>query len=102
MFDQFKAIMQNGERYVVVENGRPEYVLMNFADYVAMVATGRKGDNPGHNRASGDTGGWEKVNAELKEVESPREENDFRVELAGMPTTQAPDPATIRLEDLPL
>lgn len=99
MFDQLKNIMQNGERYIVVENGKPEYVLMGFADYVALVASGRK-DNPGHGRGS-KTEELAKANAELEEVRAYTE--SMNAELAGMPVmTPAADPATIRLEDLPL
>jgi len=96
MFDQLKNVMQNGERYIVVEGGRPEYVLMHFTDYVALVASGRKEINPGKER--GDD--LSKANAELEEVHSS--DHEFRVELAGTPHIPAQDPATIRLEDLPL
>jgi len=100
MFDQLKAIMQNGERYIVVENGRPEYVFMHFADYVAMTATSGRTGASVIPESSTKGSGFAQVNAELEEVE--RDDNDFRVELAGMPATMMPDPATIRLEDLPL
>lgn len=92
--------MQNGERYIVVENGRPEYVFMHFADYVALVATSGKtgGGNPSTSNPK--SGGFVEINADLEEAHSP--DNDFRVELAGMPPSPLPDPATIRLEDLPL
>lgn len=99
MFDQLKAIMQNGERYIVVENGRPEYVFMHFADYVAMVATSGQAGNSAPQPGS-KSSGFAHVNAELEEVRL--QDSDFRVELAGMPPAPMPDPATIRLEDLPL
>lgn len=73
--------MQNGERYVVVEDGRPEYVLMRFRDY-AVLAGGRTA--PVHPRPAPE---WERGNVELEEVRS------------GDPLL---DPSTIRLEDLPL
>lgn len=101
MFEQFKGIMQNGERYIVVESGRPEYVVMNFADYVALVASGKKG-NPGHGRSeqifsSPDVG---RANAELEEIRA--RESEFKTALADSVMPMAPDPTTIRLEDLPL
>lgn len=96
MFDQLKNIMQNGERYIVVEGGRPEYVLMHFTDYVALVASGHKDADSG--KARGED--LSKANAELEEVHSSN--NEFRVELAGTPQIPVQDPATIRLEDLPL
>ena len=100
MFDQFKPLMQNGERYIVGEGGRPEYVLMRFQDYARLVEGGK---NPGYaQELAGRAGEWESVNAVLEEVggrqphfpaeSSPRSE---------LPPTPA-DPTTIRLEDLPL
>ena len=101
MFEQFKGIMQNGERYIVVESGRPEYVVMSFADYVALAASGKKG-NPGHDRgrqvfSSPDVS---RANAELEEIRSG--ESEFKTALADAAMAMAPDPTTIRLEDLPL
>ncbi len=86
--------MQNGERYIVVEGGRPEYVLLRFTDY-ARLAGGRHeaaGGNPGR-------GEWERVNAELEEVRVA--EPAVRTADFGAPVPAA-DPTTIRLEDLPL
>ena len=101
MFDQLKPIMQNGERYIVVEGGRPEYVLMRFQDYVQLVSY-RK-ENPGE-AASGDdhSRDWQSVNAVLEEVRA-REPYGAQ-EFGGSPEVRpaAPDPTTIRLEDLPL
>lgn len=99
MFDQFKGIMQNGERYIVVESGKPEYVLMSFVDYVALVAAGQ-GSNPGHG-SSVRTEELSAANAELEEVQAYAQ--GFKSELAGLPViTPSADPTTIRLEDLPL
>ena len=98
MFDQIKFLMQDGERYIVVEGGRPEYVFMRFDDYASIVK-GKTG-NPGHNTPAKNTGAWEKVNSELEEFGSCAQaaHSDFITE-----STQAGvDPVTIRLEDLPL
>ena len=101
MFDQLKPVMQNGERYIVVEGGRPEYVLMRFADYVRIA--GNRGNTTaegGYRRApERNPGEWERANAELEEVrvtEPMARTVDFDAVLP-----QA-DPTTIRLEDLPL
>ncbi len=101
MLDQLKSVMQNGERYIVVEDGRPEYVLMHFADYVALVATGKKNHDSGDSRQSRSRGAdLDTANAELEEVVAA--ERDYKVELAQAPGNPALDPTTIRLEDLPL
>ncbi len=101
MFDQLKPLLQNGERYIVVEGGRPEYVLMRFADYVRIAghrgnvaAEGGYGRTPERN-----PGEWERANAEFEEVRATEpavRTVDFEAMLP-----QA-DPTTIRLEDLPL
>src|SRR3989338_6900016 len=102
MFDQLKPLMKNGERYIVVEEGRPEYVLMRFADYAIL--TGGRRDVPAwptdtHHAASEPRGGWERANIELEEVGVS--EPAARAVGFGGPTPIA-DPTTIRLEDLPL
>lgn len=83
MLEQLKPIMQNGERYIVVEGGRPEYVVLRFQDYVGLASGARV--NPMRESRSPEirSAEWEAANAELEEVR---------------PT----DPTTIRLEDLPL
>lgn len=101
MFDQLKPLMQNGERYIVVEGGRPEYVLLRFADYVRIAGNqGNTATEGGYGRTPGrNPGEWERANAELEEVrvtEPAVRTADFEVALP-----QA-DPTTIRLEDLPL
>lgn len=98
MFDQLKPLMRNGERYIVVESGRPEYVLLRFEDYATLV--GRTAVPMGTIReaaASGRSSGWERANAEL--AEAGIAEVGIPPGLSGMP---ASDPTTIRLEDLPL
>lgn len=94
MFDQLKPIMRNGERYIVVEGNRPEYVLMRFPDYVALVA-GRSA-NPGHTAPADD------VTFANAELESFRRGGMELSAPAAADRPAAPDPATIRLEDLPL
>ena len=97
MFDQIKSLMRDGERYIVVEGGRPEYVFMRFDDYASMVK-GRM-DNPGHTSVK-NPGAWERVNSELEEFGARAQAThaDFITE----PIQASADPATIRLEDLPL
>ncbi len=99
MFDQLKPLMRNGERYIVVEAGRPEYVLMRFADYAALAAD-RK-DNPGHSyRPAGE---WERANAEFEEVRpAVPSEPPFAANVRTDSPHPSLDPTTIRLEDLPL
>lgn len=82
----------------MVEGGRPEYVFMRFDDYVSM-AKG-KANNPGRNTPPKNPGAWERVNSELDEfgVRAQAAHADFMTE----PVQTSADPATIRLEDLPL
>lgn len=99
MFDQLKPIMQNGERYIVVEGGKPEYVLMRFHDYVTFVE--RRSGNPGHGRVSeGRTADWERASVEFEDMAA--RPDPLRPELAVEPGGMMTDPTTIRLEDLPL
>ena len=104
MFDQLKPLMQNGERYIVVEGGRPEYVLMRFADY-ATLAGGRHA-SPEHRRAAEvRTGEWERAPSsrgiEFDEVGAVEPVLRTAEVEFGAPAVPA-DPTTIRLEDLPL
>ena len=98
MFDQLKPLIQNGERYIVVEGGRPEYVLMRFDDYSTLVKSKRS--NPGGSASARSPAEWERANAELEERRSPAE--TFHSEFTAEALTPSPDPTTIRLEDLPL
>ena len=103
MFDQLKPLMRNGERYIVVEGGRPEYVLMRFQDYTQLA--GATSGNPGHTPHAGNPGyrmDWERANAEIGQVRTEAPEHEFRAEIATEPIAREPDPTTIRLEDLPL
>ncbi|MEK7464847.1 MAG: hypothetical protein AAB591_00355 [Patescibacteria group bacterium] len=99
MFDQLKPIMQNGERYIVVEGGQPEYVLLRFEDYVTLV--GVKGSNPGHGNPAGLAPDFARANAELEAVR--HRDSEFPGEFGTREVlASAADPTTIRLEDLPL
>lgn len=102
MFDQLKTLMQSGERYIIVEGGRPEYVLMRFPDY-ALLAGRRDFTSPladsRHVPPPEHRGEWERANVELEEV-SASEPMARTIEF-GTPLP-ASDPTTIRLEDLPL
>lgn len=97
MFDQLRPLMQNGERYIVVEDGRPEFVLMRFHDYASLARSPNPGRNPGRAPTNPE---WERANAELEEVR----ESAPAIHTAGAPDLSplAADPTTIRLEDLPL
>ena len=102
MFDQFKPIMQNGERCIVVEGGKPEYVLMRFRDYVSLVS-----GKPASPVATASLVGepspvWERANAELSEVTGRASLPHFEAQLAGDPIPPPVDPTAIRLEDLAL
>jgi hypothetical protein len=100
MFDQLKPIMQNGERYIVVEHGKPEYVLMRFHDYATLVS-GKKGNPDAALRAEvAHHAGFHRANAEIAEMRSM--EPEVRAEPVIETALPQTDPATIRLEDLPL
>lgn len=103
MFDQFKPIMQNGERYVVVEDGRPQYVLMRFHDYVLLLAT-QQGTVLGSTSpfAGAARSGLEAVNAELSGATGAA--SGFAdPDAAGVPPVTLPTgETTVHLEDLPL
>mgnify|MGYP001577498008 CR=1 FL=1 len=100
MFDELKPLIQNGERFVLVEGGRPEYVFMRFQDYAGLIGTGRAARLAEAHRGHPEirTADWERANAELGESLAEIGA-DFSV-----PETVplAKDPSTIRLEDLPL
>ncbi len=100
MFDELKPIMQNGERYVVVEGGKPEYVLMRFRDYVAIISgrpAAAAGRTPLPDIRHADLG---RVNAELGVAAPGRAGSDAAGRMGTAP--EADDPSTVRLEDLAL
>ena len=94
MFDQLKSIIQAGERYIVVEDGKPQYVIMQFSDYVVL-AGGRPAIAGGVREA--DLG---RVNAEFQANRT--RVADVPPELLPTAPAAVPDPAGIRLEDLAL
>lgn len=98
MFDQLKSLMQNGERYIMVEAGRPEYVLMRFDDYSALVKS-RKNNPGGDQVPERNPADWGRINSELEEG---RLGETLHSEFTAEPLAPAPDPNAIRLEDLPL
>lgn len=99
MLDQLKPIMQNGERYIIVENGKPEYVVMRFQDYSALVA------GMGERRASlprFEVPSWERANAEFAEAKPQVHTAAAHFGAGDGVPSFAPDPGAVRLEDLPL
>jgi len=93
MFDQLKPLIRSGERYVIVEDGKPEYVFMRFADYAALAG----GARPGYHRNPVEAA---VVNAELDAAQL--REQAFSPEFASGPEAHVAADQTIRLEDLPL
>ena len=100
MFEHFKPIMQNGERYVVVENGKPEYVLMRFQDYVFMAA-GKRSEGTS-SRVGERRNPWERANVEFADVGGDPTIPHDEAELSGDPIPPPVDPTSVRLEDLAL
>ncbi len=98
MFDQFKNIVRDGERYIVVEGGEPRFVVMSFSDYRDLI--GRSHPEARSNPASAPAPEWERANAELAvETLGPPAE---RTAAPHGPAQVIVDPSTVRLEDLPL
>lgn len=71
---------------------------MRFDDYSALVR-GMKSNPGGGNAPERKPADWERANSE---VEEGRLDQAFHSEFTAEPLTPSPDPATIRLEDLPL
>lgn len=80
----FKKFIKKGEKYIVVENGRPEYVMMHYDDYAELV--GRDERAPEEEVAPQSADFLDGFNAEFV--------------LSGPNLPQ--DISKIRLEDLPL
>lgn len=99
MFEELKPLMANGERYIVVEGGRPEYVLMRFPDYVALVA-GSRAASPSLERSPFDRDPFAVANAEIAEAVGRPPSGLPSVEVD--PVGPGADPMSVRLEDLPL
>lgn len=100
MFDELKPLMQNGERYIVVEGGKPEYVLMRFRDYTAIISggpTAAPGRAASPDIRHADLG---RANAEMGAL-SQAGAGANAASLMGM-ASEADDPNAVRLEDLAL
>lgn len=78
----FKNFIRKGEKYIVVENGKPEYVVMHYDDYAALIE---------HEGGTGET------EAKPADVYS-----DFTAEAVLAGPNLPEDISKIRLEDLPL
>ena len=96
MFEELKPLMENGERYIVVEEGRPAYVLLRFPDYARLVGGGRRGSAVAGEPETA------RVNAELEAIRHEAIELPTKLAAAPVALPMAPDPSSIRLEDLPL
>jgi hypothetical protein len=94
MFDQLKAIMQPGERYIIVEDGKPQYVIMRYTDY-AILTSVRKFEEGGVTRD------LDRINADFSAARTPPAAagTDF---VPTEPLDLPVDPRSIRLEDLSL
>ena len=78
----FKNFIQRGEKYIVVENGKPEYVMMHYEDYQELIQL-RDGE------------------ARAAKAPEPVPQNFSRE--AVLSGVQFPDDISkVRLEDLPL
>jgi len=84
MLFPFKKFVKKGEKYIMVENGKPEYVVMHYDDYAELIdrndGRGRGADLSSADLASG----------------------DFSVETVLSGSNLPEDVSKIRLEDLPL
>ncbi|RJQ36000.1 hypothetical protein C4552_04900 [Candidatus Parcubacteria bacterium] len=97
MLDDLTSLIRNGERYIIVEGGKPRYVLLSFDDYRALVG------GAGNSTASAPAvrADLDLANAELQAARQ-RPSADIPPEALPMAVAAAPDPLSIRLEDLPL
>lgn len=76
-FKQLKNFApQDGERYIIVENGKPSTVLLSFDDYQKMLYNKDKEltDNPGHKEGSGQDLEMPEIPDFFEEETSPSEE----------------------------
>jgi len=96
MFDQLKSVIQAGERYIVVEDGKPQYVIMRFSDYVVLA-----GGRPAAPLSMGREADLGRVNAEFQ-ANRTRTADAPPEFLPTAPAVSVPDPTGIRLEDLAL
>lgn len=96
MFEELKGTIERGERYILVEHGKPAFVLMPFADYRELRQSSgenRPGPMPAVSRD------LFRANAELEEVRARAA--DLGVP-EYIPEVKNSDPSSIHLEDLPL
>ena len=105
MLDDLALMIKSGERYIIVEGGKPRFVLLGFADYAALAGASRGPVLAPSSLARADL---DAANAELQAV---RQRPSADMPLEALPDRQAglsvaaaltPDPLSIRLEDLPL
>lgn len=100
MFDELKPLIQNGERYIIVEGGKPEYVLMRFRDYAAVISgrpTAASGRAVSPDIRHADLG---RINAGAGTL-SRAEAGANAAAITGT-APEAGDPNAVRLEDLAL
>ena len=79
----FKKFIKKGEKYIVVENGKPEYVVMHYDDYADLVSHGESRPE--------EAGAFQTASRE-----------DFNAETILTGPHLPEDISKIRLEDLPL
>ncbi|KKS37322.1 MAG: hypothetical protein A3G49_01540 [Candidatus Sungbacteria bacterium RIFCSPLOWO2_12_FULL_41_11] len=90
MFNGFK--INKGEKFIMVENGKPTYVVMSYDDYENMLARRPSESSAHHGRPE----------VGLANDRVGRAEEEFSARLV-MDTPNVPeDISKIRLEDLPL
>ena len=90
MFPGFK--INKGEKFIMVENGKPSYVVMSYEDYENMLARKPADSSASHGGAR----------VGLANDKAGQYEEEFSARLV-MDTPNVPeDISKIRLEDLPL
>ncbi|MFY9462326.1 MAG: hypothetical protein WAP51_03950 [Candidatus Sungiibacteriota bacterium] len=77
----FKKFVRKGEKYIMVENGKPEYVVMHYDDYAELI-----------DRKSAESA----ADAAVSDIP------DFTAETVLSGPNLPEDISKIRLEDLPL
>ncbi|MDO8561069.1 MAG: hypothetical protein Q7R91_02540 [bacterium] len=94
-FGSLTGSIKKGEKYIMVENGKPEYVVMHYDDYAELIE--RK--NVENMNMVGDSSfGFP---SEIKNV-AIRNEDTFVPKAAFFGSNLPQDISKIRLEDLPL
>jgi len=84
MFGNFRKIIKKGEKYIVVENGKPAYVVMHYDDYSDLVSRQDAAEVNEQTEFAGEDGG------------------SFNAETILSGPNLPEDISKIRLEDLPL